>query len=49
MGNITYSCDLHCADLKHIVLSEKQIDKYVLRVSDILFNRTNIKDLVGKT
>lgn len=49
MGNVTYAGDLDCADLKHVVLSNSDIRKYELRLGDILFNRTNSKELVGKT
>ena len=49
MGNITYGGDLDCTDLKWVALSESDIEKYALRSDDILFNRTNSKELVGKT
>ncbi len=49
MGNITYRGDLDCNDLKCVVLSESEFRKYTLRPGDILFNRTNSKELVGKT
>ncbi len=49
MGNVTYDGDLDCADLKHVVLPNTDIRKYGLRPGDIMFNRTNSKDLVGKT
>ena len=49
MGNITYRGDLDCADLKSVVLSGVDLKKYALRAGDILFNRTNSKELVGKT
>lgn len=49
MGNITYGGDLDCTDLKWVALSESDIEKYALRSGDILFNRTNSKELVGKT
>ena len=49
MGNVTYDGDLDCADLKHVVLPNTDIQKYELRPGDIVFNRTNSKDLVGKT
>lgn len=47
MGNITYSGQLDLQDLKY--LPEGQPDKYLLRDGDVLFNRTNSPDLVGKT
>ena len=49
MGNITYGGDLDCTDLKWVVLSKSDLEKYALRSGDILFNRTNSKELVGKT
>lgn len=49
MGNITYRGDLDCTDLKCVILSESEFRKYALRPGDILFNRTNSKELVGKT
>ncbi|WP_418697732.1 restriction endonuclease subunit S [Bacteroides sp.] len=49
MGNITYGGELDFSDLKHIDVSEKDFEKYVVRKGDILFNRTNSKELVGKT
>ncbi|MDE0648397.1 MAG: hypothetical protein F4162_09525 [Synechococcus sp. SB0676_bin_10] len=49
MGNVTYCGDLDCTDLKWVSLSENDIEKHMLRTGDILFNRTNSKELVGKT
>ena len=49
MGNVSYRGDLDCVDLKHVVLSENDMKKYALRAGDILFNRTNSRELVGKT
>lgn len=49
MGNVTYCGDLDCTDLKWVALSENDVEKHVLRTGDILFNRTNSKELVGKT
>ena len=49
MGNITYSGDMKLSDLKYIDLSEKDKKKYLVQKDDILFNRTNSKELVGKT
>ena len=47
MGNIQNG-HLDTRDLKHINLSEKELAKYRLREGDILFNRTNSLELVGK-
>ncbi len=35
-------------DLKYIELSERELETYRLKIGDILFNRTNSKELVGK-
>jgi type I restriction enzyme S subunit len=49
MGNVTYEGDLDLTDLKCVELHESELAKGSLRGGDILFNRTNSKDLVGKT
>ena len=49
MGNVTYTGYLNCTDLKYIELTATDIEKYALHAGDILFNRTNSKELVGKT
>ncbi len=49
MGNLTYDGALDHTDLKHVALSDGEIAKYQLRAGDILFNRTNSRELVGKT
>lgn len=49
MGNVTYDGHLDCADLKTVVLADAEAAKHALRPGDILFNRTNSKELVGKT
>lgn len=49
MGNITYQGYLDFTDLKYIDLNEKSKDKFLVRKGDLLFNRTNSKELVGKT
>ena len=49
MGNVTYRGNLDCADLKYVKLNDQDFRKYSLRIGDILFNRTNSRDLVGKT
>ena len=36
------------ADLKHIELEDEVLDRYRLLKGDLLFNRTNSKELVGK-
>ena len=47
MGNIKNGY-LDVSDLKYIELSKKDIGKYALNEGDILFNRTNSLELVGK-
>ena len=49
MGNLTYEGRMDLGDLKRIDLSEKDLPKHTVRKGDILFNRTNSADLVGKT
>lgn len=49
MGNITYEGGWDFSDLKYIDLSARDQDKYLVRKGDLLFNRTNSKELVGKT
>lgn len=49
MGNITYGGSLDLTDLKYLDLKESDIPKYTVQRGDLLFNRTNSADLVGKT
>jgi type I restriction enzyme S subunit len=49
MGNITFNGEIDLSDLKFIDLSEKEQPKYLALKGDLLFNRTNSKELVGKT
>lgn len=49
MGNVTYDGALDLTEIKHVELSDDERLKYMLADGDILFNRTNSKDLVGKT
>ena len=49
MGNITYSGAIDMTKLKYVDLSEKDQPKYLAEKGDLLFNRTNSKELVGKT
>lgn len=49
MGNITYEGAVDMKDLKYIDLTEKDKPKYLVTKDDLLFNRTNSKELVGKT
>ena len=49
MGNIDYEGRLDLKDLKYIQLEHAEIERLSLKAGDILFNRTNSKELVGKT
>lgn len=49
MNNITYEGGWKFTDLKRIDIPEKDLSKYLVQKGDILFNRTNSKELVGKT
>ena len=49
MNNITYLGQLNLVDLKYIDLESKHFGRYSLSKGDLLFNRTNSIDLVGKT
>lgn len=49
MGNITYQGGWDFTDLKYLDLSEKDKGKFLVQEGDLLFNRTNSKELVGKT
>jgi len=49
MGNYDSKGNMDYFDLKHIELSDKEFEKYKLEEGDVLFNRTNSKELVGKT
>ena len=49
MNNITYSGEMDYRDLKYIELSDNEKEKFLLKKGELLFNRTNSKDLVGKT
>ena len=49
MNNLTYEGELDFEDLKYIKLSKENKTKFMLNKGDILFNRTNSQDLVGKT
>lgn len=49
MNNIDYAGYLDLSDLKYVVLPSRERSKYMLSKGDILFNRTNSRELVGKT
>ena len=48
MNNLTYSGEMDLRDLKYITKAQAD-EKYLVKEGDILFNRTNSKELVGKT
>ncbi|MEG1178909.1 restriction endonuclease subunit S [Chryseobacterium sp.] len=48
MNNVSNS-QLDLSDLKYIKLNDEQKNKILLDKGDLLFNRTNSKELVGKT
>ena len=49
MNNITYEGALDLSDIKRIDVADSEIENYIVRYGDVLFNRTNSRDLVGKT
>ena len=49
MNNITYNGEMDFTDLKYVDLEKKEVSKYIAKKGDLLFNRTNSKELVGKT
>lgn len=49
MNNITCDGHLDLSNMKYIDISDDEIEKYIVRKGDILFNRTNSIELVGKT
>ena len=49
MGNITYNGQFDFSDMKYIDLTEDEQKKYLVYKGEVLFNRTNSKELVGKT
>jgi type I restriction enzyme S subunit len=49
MNNITYDGGWDFSSLKYVDLDEASAHKYLAQKGDLLFNRTNSKELVGKT
>jgi type I restriction enzyme S subunit len=49
MNNISYKGYMDYTNLKYIDITEKDKSKYLVRKGDVIFNRTNSKELVGKT
>ncbi len=48
MNNITEDGKLNIQNLKYIDIPEKDLEKSVVRKGDVLFNRTNSIELLGK-
>ncbi len=49
MGNLTNEGYLNLGDLKKINIPDNEIEKCIVRKGDVLFNRTNSLELIGKT
>lgn len=49
MGNVDYSGNVDLTDLKFVNLPAEDVVRFGLKDGDLLFNRTNSKELVGKT
>ena len=49
MNNITRTGEMDFTELKYMDLKEDQRERYLVRAGDVLFNRTNSAELVGKT
>jgi len=49
MNNITRTGDMDFTDLKFMDLPQVLYDRYLVQTGDVLFNRTNSAELVGKT
>ena len=49
MNNLTFDGHLDLKDLKRIDIPDEEIEKCIVRKGDVLFNRTNSVELVGKT
>lgn len=49
MTNITYEGELTLDDICYLDLSDNELKQHKLKKNDLIFNRTNSADLVGKT
>lgn len=49
MSNITYAGDIDLTSLAYVELSHKEFNNLKLERGDVIFNRTNSTELVGKT
>lgn len=49
MNNLTYEGYMDYSSMKYVNIPDKDLHKYLVKKGDLLFNRTNSKELVGKT
>lgn len=49
MNNLTRTGELNLTDLKYMDLQPSALERYLAKPGDVLFNRTNSAELVGKT
>lgn len=49
MNNLTYEGYMDYSSMKYVNIAYKDLHKYLVEKGDLLFNRTNSKELVGKT
>jgi type I restriction enzyme S subunit len=49
MNNLSRTGEIDLTDLKNIDVDSSARDRYLVRTGDVLFNRTNSAELVGKT
>ena len=49
MNNITRTGEMDFSDLKYMDLDASEQERYLVKAGDVLFNRTNSAELVGKT
>jgi type I restriction enzyme S subunit len=49
MGNLTVNGRLDLTNMKFMEMEDRDLEKYLVRTGDVLFNRTNSVELVGKT
>jgi type I restriction enzyme S subunit len=49
MNNLTRTGEIDLASLKYMDLPESEYERYLVKSGDVLFNRTNSAELVGKT
>lgn len=49
MNNLTYEGYMDYSSMKFVTILDKDLHKYLVKKGDLLFNRTNSKELVGKT